>query len=505
MQIVPVKVTHELRVDGNYLGHDLVEEIFDELTIDNNAYLDAKKRKYWGWQKIAPTHDLYKLDGNELVLPRGYALQLKRKLRKNGLKVRWIDRTRWHRGKPIGREEFSFRNHQPAALDAIKHHRQGMYKSPTGGGKSAVGSSVIWDLCPQNTLILVDRVNLVSQWAKDIVKMIDPSFPIGRIAKGKWDEQRITVATVQTLWARRHDLDEEFWEKWDLVILDECHHVTAATFRDLIARLHARYRLGFSATPDKTGEFELAQAVLGPVFHEDSHQELRESGVLIKPKVKVLYSGFDFEYWGDHAANKKGQCLVPDCKNKKPRHRHRNNYGKLLYALLRDDVRNGLIVEILKREADHTVLVCTDQTTHIEILLDAISADDWIPLDDVYVLTGKQSAEERDEIIEKVTKRGHGIILSTIANEAFNLPAIDRVVLGFPTSNAKKTIQQVGRGTRTSYGKSDCLIYDIADDVGPMHSQFRKRMAGCYQPQELDVEIVNPPTRKKGLGMLNAV
>ncbi len=506
MRSVPVYVTHELRVDGNLLGHDLVNDIFDDLTIPNDAHIKAKKREIWKWEEIPEFHEPFDLDGDIVVMPRGYALRLKKLLRVHRIKVDWIDRTKWAKGSPIGGDEFSYRDHQPAAVAAIKRHRQGFYKAPTGSGKTVTICGLIWDLSPRRTLILVDKKNLVTQWVKHINNHLNPDFPVGRISEGKWVEERITVATIQSIWSKRYDVGQDWFEQWDLVVLDECHHVAARMYYNLMSRFNARYLLGASATPDKTDEFELAKTVMGPVIYEDSHTELRESGVLIKPSVKVIYSDFQYPYYGDHNADKNGDCQKPGCRSKYPHHKHRNNYGDMLKALLQDESRNGLVMEILKRESDHTVLVATDQIKHIDAMLAEITYDGYMPLDDIYILTSKQKkAEERDEILNTVVKRGHGIIFSTIAHEGLDLPPVDRIVLPFPTRNGKKVEQQIGRGTRSTPGKTDCLVYDIADPVGPLMQQLRQRMLGCYQPLELDVEIVNKPApKRKGLGRLSA-
>ena len=49
---IPVTVDSHLRVDGNLIGHDLAEQIFDELTIYNHAKDVAKKMNRWGWEDL---------------------------------------------------------------------------------------------------------------------------------------------------------------------------------------------------------------------------------------------------------------------------------------------------------------------------------------------------------------------------------------------------------------------------------------------------------------------
>ena len=81
MRSIPVIVDSHLRVDGNLIGHDLTNKILDELTIYNHAKDKAKKMNRWGWQKLPDDFLLANLDGDTVVMPRGYALQLKTLLR----------------------------------------------------------------------------------------------------------------------------------------------------------------------------------------------------------------------------------------------------------------------------------------------------------------------------------------------------------------------------------------------------------------------------------------
>lgn len=106
-RVVPVTVDTHLRVDGNLLGHDLVDKIVDELILDNPEHAEAKAAQRWGWEDIPEHHFLCELDGDTLVMARGYALQLKLLLREQGIRVWWKDKTAWHgRGEPMGFEEF---------------------------------------------------------------------------------------------------------------------------------------------------------------------------------------------------------------------------------------------------------------------------------------------------------------------------------------------------------------------------------------------------------------
>jgi superfamily II DNA or RNA helicase len=509
---VDIIIDSMLRVPVKAIGEALAEEILEEVTRENPAYAEAKEKRR-DLAGIPEFFDLGQLYGNTLILPRGFALELKRWLREEGFGVRWRDRRRYRKGAPLGKEEFSYREHQPAAVDAIRRHQQGIYKAPTGSGKTVTVCGAIWELSPRRSLILVDRSNLVDQWMDRISSHVGVNRDdIGEIGGGVWSENRITVATVQTLYKHRERLEKEGWfAQWDFVCLDEMHHVTAETFRDLMARFPARYRFGVSATPDKTGVYELALDTLGEVFYTTTLEELRELGLLLEPVIEVVPTKFKFAYWGDHKANKHGVCEVPGCpKSGKViygYHRHKNNYMKLKTALVADEGRNELIVEKLIQNHKHVQLVITDQTSHIDKLEAELALCDKLAqgFPTVYILTGKQTKKKRKEIIDAIEERNEPcIILSTIAGEALDIPIIDRVHLVWPTRNPRKTEQNVGRGTRTSPLKEDTIIFDYVDElVGVLLKQFGFRRKECYN--ELDFEVITPDDFRQPKGGLGIV
>jgi superfamily II DNA or RNA helicase len=496
---IPSVLDSHLRVDGNFLGHDLASDIFDELTMINPAWIDAKKRKVWDMSDIEKWIILGELDGDTVIAPRGYAMEYKLLLRKHGHRVQWVDRRTWRSGPPFGYDRFSYLDHQRPAVAAMIKHEQGIYEAPTGSGKTVCGCGLMWERHPEFSLILVDRLELMDQWKKRLVQHtgISPDM-IGQIGGGKWEEKRITVATVQTLRKALREgsksLGERFFKKWSIVILDECHHVTSDTLQELIQLFWARYRIGFSATPDRQDMlFDVALDVLGDVFYADSEDELRAAGIITTPRVHRIQTNFDYIYWGDHQSDRKGNCQVPWCK-KTSQHGHRNNYQKLKDALVMDKARNGLVVSCLMSQimtGPHIHLVVSDEVRQLEALIASyehrtknVKGD----LPPVYLLTGRQTKKQRREIVEALEHAENAVLFSTVAKEGLDIPAIDRIYLPFPNKQPANTEQKIGRGTRAMVGKGQTLIFDFCDtNIIVLRRQFKNRRFRVYDRLGLEV------------------
>ena len=494
MRPIPVVVDSQLRLDGNLIGHDLAEMIFDELTIHNTAKDVAKKMQRWKWEELPDDFQLGDLDGDTVVMPRGYAFQLKTLLREHDFRVHWVDRRRYRRGSALGNGSFPYRPHQRRAAREIIRHQQGMYEAPTGSGKTVTCIGFLTEKSPARTLILVDKLDLMNQWRSELAKWLKVDIDdIGQIGDGKWNEgERITVATVQSIWKQMPAINADWFQSWDCVIVDECHHVSAQTIQDIVGSFTAKYRFGVSATPDrKDDKFEFALNILGEVFWEDNEEELREKGVLMRPTVQVVRTEFDYAYWPDHDADEDYECLVPFCRmHGKRAHFHRNNYANLKTALVSDHDRNTLIAETLARELGqpHHHLIVSDEIRQLEAL--AVTVDATLHGLPCFVMTGKVTGKRRVDIKAEIESVPACIIFATVAKEGMDIPAVDRIYLPFPTKNPKKVQQWIGRGTRVAEGKESTVIYDFFDiNCGVLKQQFRSRRFGCYDKLDIKVDL----------------
>lgn len=505
MRSVPVVVDSHLRLDGNLIGQDLANDIFDDLTVENSERVWAERTQRWGWEDLPREFLLGWLDGDVVVMPRGYALRLKRKLRAQNLRVQWIDRRRRGKGPAIPwRKQFTPRPHQVAAVKALVRHQQGIYEAPTGSGKTLACLMLIQLLRPAKVLVLTEKLDLLSQWLREIGNWFGGEY-VGQIGSGKWvDTKRITVATAQTLWRRfgAVELDDQtaaaWFDQFDCIIVDECHHTSAKTIEFLAGNFTAKLRIGASATPDKQDDkYEITRAVLGDVVYRDDEDELRVSGVLVRPTVKVFDTPFKFVYWGDHDSDKHGNCEVPGCK-RRDQHHHNNNYQKLKDKIVADFARNKLVMHAVMeqvRDGQHHHLIISDEIRQLEAL-QAMMGTRYMEsrTPSTFVLTGQVNGKKRAALVEQIKASSEAVIFATVAKEGLDIPQIDRIYLPFPASNAKSTQQKIGRGTRSAEGKQGSLIIDFRDrNVPVLRRQFRNRRVMCYD--KLDIDVVFADSR----------
>lgn len=404
-----------------------------------------------------------------LTMPRGFALKLKNGMASAGFNVVWDDRRVSQ--IPVPRSaRLELRPYQRKALGRLMAAQQGIYEAPPGSGKTVTGSYLI-DAVGQRSLVIVDKINIVTQWREEYEMVTGREA--GQIGDGVRDERYVTMTTRQGLWAMREELDEsEWWKQWGLVLLDECHGISSLTTRELIQRFPAFYRIGLSATPDRADYLtHVSRSIIGEIVCRTSYAELEKAGVLVMPRIVAVKTPFEYPWKARLNANSQWQSM--------------------LKALKEDSARNKLFAELAGKQRGHTCIVITDHKKHAYDLAGYAAAAGW-PDDRILMLTGDQNDAERTRVKDEGAK-GDCIIFSTIGQEALNIPRLSRLFLVFPTKQDYSIRQIAGRVMRTHETKVEApIVFDFYDwKVGVLTKHFGQRR-GAYDRQGFNVSILDP-------------
>lgn len=471
-----IRVDHKLRIALSELPADVLHLIEEALLIPNIERQKAMEQNIWGWQELPEFVKLWEIDAFQdverpsLVMPRGFLVALISGLESLGWQ--WeIQDDRFFDDVPVPMgNAIDLKPWQWPALESIAKHAQGIWKAPAGSGKT-VGILEAIRLAKTPSIVLVSTKDILYQWEARAKTFLGDDFPVSIIGDGKLQiSDYLTIATVQTIHSRFDEFERSgfFDEMFGFVCLDECHRATAETYNRIVNRFAARIRVGVSATPDKTGDFELAKMVLGPIIHETRREDVDS---IIKPNVFKIMTDFQFEYHGT-----KG--------------RQRNNYAELLDKLVNDRQRNFLIVKsILANPGSHS-LVVTKRIEHIEILINMLLFHQRGADVHIYRLTGQQTTAERNFVVREATIKP-SVVFSTVADEALDIPRLDSIFLVFPQRNAGLVEQQIGRICRSHPAKEHASVYDFVDiHVGPLKAQWSVRRNRVYDSNDYDIQVV---------------
>lgn len=343
----------EITVDSHIRIPNLSQEWKEGLArlcaIPNEDKETALREHVWGAERMDDLLTLAEIEGDELILPRGFYNQLTDLLTENDVPYKVIQNCVFNQDDaqaPLKHPKFT--DEQKQAIQQLYIHMQGRIIAPPGKGKTIIGLGAIYKhKIP--TLIIVDKKHVAQQW----VDRAEEHFgrKIGFIGDNKWEEEFVTVALVQTLWSRRDELDA-WCKRWSMVILDEQHHIPAETFSEIIQKFPAYKRFGLSATVGKTeSKKKVSELIFGPILYESKEAQLL-------PEVKIIPTKFDFNYYGTHKkTDGSGKTRVV-----------RNNYQKMVTALCNDLDRNMLITNKICKEPDNAHLIISNRLSHLNAL-----------------------------------------------------------------------------------------------------------------------------------------
>lgn len=409
-----------------------------------------------------------------LCLPRGCEGDVISVLTEAKVEATWSDKT--NPGRHI-KVEFigALRKEQQLAAEEMLKYENGVLAATTAFGKTVIAAKLIAER-KVNTLILVHRQQLLSQWAARLTEFlnIDEELPalekkrgrkkrqslIGQIGAGQNNPGGIIdIAIMQSLTSGGEV--KEWIKKYGMVIIDECHHVPAFSFEQILKNVYAKYVYGLTATPARRdGHHPIIFMHCGPIRYKVDARKQAEK----RPFEHYVIPRFT-------------SFRMPFEKDEKD-----ISIQELYSEIVADEFRNQLIVDdvISAFQNGRNSLVLTERTAHVTGLAEKLSEN--IP--DVITLTGGMGAKETRELLARISNKPKSLQLTLIATgkyigEGFDEARLDSLFLAMPIS-WKGTLQQyAGRLHRLFENKSEVQIYDYADiQVRMLEKMYNKRLAG---------------------------
>jgi superfamily II DNA or RNA helicase len=371
-----------------------------------------------------------------LVLPRGTLEEMHRLIRKAGGQLSVNDQrpTTTH-------PDFSFlgflTKSQEAAVSAMMKHDEGVLVAPPGAGKTVMGCAAIVRR-REPVLILVHRKPLMDQWVERLQRFLNLSKrEIHILGNSRYRDAPVGIGMLQSL--ARSESPSALMGRYAHVIIDECHHVPAASFEAVMKQCEARHILGLTATPTrKDGLQKILFLQCGPVRHR-----------------------VDFDHAADHsriAIVREIHLMAPPGKDRLPLH-------QLWKWLIESEERNRMIVGdiVSAHEEGRVSAVLSDRKEHLQVLERMLRVG--LSADALFRIDGSIGRKERTHILDSLRKRAEAgnpfVLLATasLLGEGFDLPELDTLFLAMPISFKGRLIQYAGRLHRVVEGKKSVRIY----------------------------------------------
>lgn len=237
---------------------------------------------------------------------------------------------------------------------------------------------------------------------------------------------------------------------YDMVIIDESHHLSADSYQPLVEHLNPTVLLALTATPERADGNNIFTYFGGHISAEIRLPTAINKGYLCP-----------FQYFG-----------ITDSVNLSELHWQRGGYVKeeldSIYSNNRE--RANLIVNkvrdlVLDPSLIRALGFCVS-IRHAEFMA-KVFADAGIPS---AALSSNSSDQVRHEVRHQLLERQINLIFTVdLYNEGVDIPEVDTVLFLRPTESLTIFLQQLGRGLRESVGK-ECLT--VLDFIGQAHKSY---------------------------------
>lgn len=331
----------------------------------------------------------------------------------------------------------NLRDYQQNGVDGIRHaYIQGkkspIFVLPTGGGKTVVFCNIAKTSSERDkrVWILVHRVELLRQTSNKLNEngvhhgIINAKFTPNFAAM-------VQVASVQTVVNRLEKYDAP-----DLIIIDECHHATAGSWKKIIDAFPKARILGVTATPTRSDGTGLNH-IFDEMIEGPQISDLIDMGFLVKPVV----------YAPAKQINMSSVKLT------------RGDYDQKQVEELVDKPK------ITGDAVSHYIRICSGQPAVvfcISVMHARHVADEFRSRGfRAYAVDGGMDDDDRERILNGLGNGTVDVVTSCdLISEGTDIPAIGCAILLRPTMSTGLYIQQVGRALRLSEGKTKAIILD---------------------------------------------
>lgn len=396
------------------------------------------------------------------ALPRGCLEDVQKLL--SELHIDSVIRDERYHGEPL---DVAFQGKllpgQETAAQAMLAHDTGVLCATTAFGKTVVAAWLIAER-RVNTLVLVHRRQLLEQWVERLSAFLGlPPKAIGRIGGGrKKPTGSLDVAVIQSL--VRQGVVKDCVGDYGHVIVDECHHLSARSFEQVVRRAKARFVVGLSATVTrKDGHHPIIFMQCGRIRHR------------VDAKAQAIARPFRHTVLVRPTSFRPLVAADPDM---------RIQFQQLYRELIADDERNQLICsEVVQAVREgRSPLVLTERKEHLDCLAVRLSSS----VRHVVVLSGGLRPKQAQAIAARlvaIPKNDERVLLATgrYIGEGFDDARLDTLFLTLPVSWRGTIAQYVGRLHRLYDGKREVRVYDYADLNVPMLARMFDRRCRGYE------------------------
>ncbi len=372
--------------------------------------------------------------------------------------------------------------HQSEALAAWKlAGRQGVVVLPTAAGKTYLAQMAM-QTTPRSTLIVVPTLDLMHQWYAHLVAAF-PDAEVGLLGGGSRDKTSILVATYDSAAIHAETLGNQY----GLLIFDECHHLPTDFSRVIAEYAIAPYRLGLSATPERSdGKHADLEGLIGREVYRQRAEDLAGKALatheIVQIKVKLSQQERErynqlIQIRNDFLSQSRislgslqgWQLFVQMSGRSQLGRRAMLAHREAKAIALGTDGKLRILANLLAEHYPERTLIFTADNTTVY----RISQELLIP-----AITHQTPVKERHEILTKFRQGEYNtLIASHVLNEGVDVPAASVAIILSGTGSTREYIQRLGRVLRKgNIENKQAILYEVvAEDTSEEATSARRR------------------------------
>ena len=332
------------------------------------------------------------------------------------------------------------RPYQQEAREAVKSDwSSGFLRTllvlPTGCGKTIVFSKIVEDMVRsgRRCLILAHRGELLDQAADKLLQATGLRCSVEKAEETCLDSwYRVTVGSIQSL-MREKRLGQFPANYFDVIVVDEAHHVLSEGYQRVLNHFGAARVLGVTATPDRGDMRNLGQ-YFEHLAYEYTLPRAIKDGYLCPIKAVTIPLRLDLSGVGVQA----GDFKSSDIDTALDPYLHQIAQEMQQYCAGRKTV---VFLPLVRTSQKFCRLLNTQGFQAAEVNGDS---------------------KDRAEVLKAFDEGEYNILCnSMLLTEGWDCPSVDCVAVLRPTKVRSLYSQMVGRGTRLFPGKEDLLLLDF--------------------------------------------
>lgn len=329
---------------------------------------------------------------------------------------------------------------QRAALKELNRYRamgihRAMIISSAGSGKTFLAAFDALNFNPKRLLYIVHESSILKKSLETVQTVFGPEVYCGLYTGEAKEGDADFLFATNILMAR--DLALFPKDAFDYIVIDECHHAVADSYKKIISYFEPEFLLGLTATPERMDNQDVLE-----LFDQNVPYELRLRDAIINDLI------VPFHYYG--IRDKMVDYGLP-----------KNQERKMLAQIADEEHCAFIIGEIEKHRPSGKLkaLVFCRNITHARMMAEALGSHYHTAY-----LTGKNTVGERIRAYDDLQSESADLELLCsvdILNEGVDIPGVNMVIFLRPTESSTVFIQQLGRGLRKFPHKPYVTVLDF--------------------------------------------